>query len=242
LAILAALVLILSAACHCMAEEPSEFRKALVLRSEGKNDRAFDALKRCIDQSPRHAKTYVHLGGILEDQGKWKEAADAYRRALEIDPDNPAAKRNLEQLISSRTVDGRLPAQNPFKEQLMRRGLQALEAKDYPKALEVFRLLRGLFPGDPRPLFYSAETLEQQGKLLHAIALYEQVIELFPEYGPARVNLMIALISKGDQEAAARQVQEALSAMPDNRRVNYLAGLLGRKCQSSTCRKSQGLP
>jgi tetratricopeptide (TPR) repeat protein len=242
LGIPAALILILSAACHCLAEEPAEFEKALALRSEGKNDRALAALKRCTIQWPQHAKAYVHMGGILEDQGKWKDAANAYRSALEMDPGNASAMRNLEQLISLRTVEGPLPAQNPYKGELLKSGLQALEGKDYTKALEVFRLLRGLFPDDPRPLFYSAQALEGQGKASHAIALYERIVELFPDYGAARVNLIIALMSKGDKEAAARNVQKALPVMQENRRLNYLAGLLGCNCQTSTCRRSQGPP
>lgn len=234
--------MILSAACHCLAEEPKEFEKALALRTAGKNARALDALKKCIIQWPQHVQAYVHLGGILEDQGKWRDAANAYRRALELDPANTSAIRNLEQLISARTVDSPLPGQNPFREDLLRTGLQALEGKDYPKALEVFRLLRGFFPDDPRPLFYSAEALERQSKASHAIALYERIVLLFPDFGPARVNLIIALMSKGDSDGAARRVQEAISVMPENRRLNYLAGLLGRKCQTSTCRRSQGPP
>jgi tetratricopeptide (TPR) repeat protein len=238
----AALVLILSAACHCLAEEPKEFEKALALRSAGKNALASEALKKCIVQWPQHVRAYVHLGGILEDQGKWKDAANAYRSALEIDPGDTSAIRNLEQLISARTVDGPLPAQNPFREDLMRTGLHELEGRNYLKALEIFRLLRGFFPDDPRPLFYSAEALERQGQASHAIVLYERIVQLFPDFGPARVNLIVALLSKGDRNTAARQVQEALSVMPENRRLNYLAGLLGQKCQTNTCRKSQGPP
>jgi Flp pilus assembly protein TadD len=212
------------------------------LRSEGKSGQALDLLKRCVAQRPNHAKTYVHMGGILEDQGKWKEAASAYRRALEIEPGNASATRNLEQLISSRTVEGPLPAQDPFKEELMRTGLQAIEAENYPKALEVFRLSGGLFPKDPRSLFYSALALEGQGKVSHAIALYERIVEVFPDYGKARINLIVALMSKGDKEAAERRIQEAAPIMPENRRFNYLAGLLGKNCPNSTCRRSQGPP
>jgi superkiller protein 3 len=211
----------------CGADDVSRFQKALELRSEGHNGRASDALKKCVALAPNDARAYVHLGATLEDQGKWKEAATAYHRALELDPKDASATRSLEQLISSRTVDHQLPTRNRFREETLHRGFQALEAKEYSKAVEIFRLLRGLFPDDPRPLLYSAEAFELQGNVSQAISLYENAIETFPGYAPARVNLIILLISKGEREAAARHLQKALSIMPDNRRLKYLAGLLG---------------
>jgi tetratricopeptide (TPR) repeat protein len=89
-------------------------------------------------------------------------------------------------------------------------------------------LSRGLFPNDPRPLFYAAITREEQGRINAAIALYERSVASFPDYIPARINLIVALISAGDKERAGRQAQKALEVVPDNPRVRYLARLLGK--------------
>lgn len=238
--IVAAVLSILSSALLSAADDSTRLQEALALRSEGRNGRASDALKKCIALSPANARAYVHLGASLEDQGKWKDAAHAYRRALELDPKDASAIRNLEHLISSRTVDHPLPARNPFREDLMKTGFQALDRKDYARASEVFRLLRGFFPDDPRPLLYSAEALELQGKTTHAISLYESAIESFPDYAPARINLIILLISQGETTAAAHTIQKALSVMPDNRRLKYLVGLLGRPREDHSSGRSHG--
>jgi protein O-GlcNAc transferase len=212
----------------CSAEEVRDFEKGLALRIEGKNAQAVEAFKRVLADSPTHVRAMVQMGAALEDQGKWREAAQAYRRALEIDPRDGSAIRNLAQLASSRSMDTPIQAPNPSKEDLLRNGLRALESKDFDKASEIFRLSRGLFPTDPRPLFYASVTLEQQGKVATAIALYERTVETFPDYIPARINLIVALVSAGDREKAGGQAQKALDIMPDNPRVRYLARLLGK--------------
>jgi tetratricopeptide (TPR) repeat protein len=221
-------LLLLVGSALCAAGEVTDFEKGLTLRIEGKNAQAIEAFKRVLADSPTHVRAFVQMGAALEDQGKWKEAVQAYRRALEIDPRDGSAIRNLAQLVSSRSMDTPIQAPNPSKEDLLRNGLRALESKDFDKASQTFRLSRGLFPADPRPLFYSAFTLEQQGKLSAAIALYERSVESFPDYIPARINLIVALISAGDREKAGAQAQKALDIMPDNPRVRYLARLLGK--------------
>ncbi len=221
-------VLLLSGSGLSAAEEVSDFQKGVSLRIEGKQAQAVEAFKKVLAVSPTHVRALVQMGAALEDQGKWKESAQAYRRALEVDPRDGSAIRNLAQLVSSRSMGTPIQAPNPSKEELLRNGLQALEAKDFHKAAEIFRLSRGLFPSDPRPLFYAAISLEEHGKIPPAIALYEKCVESFPDYIPARVNLIVALISAGDRERAGGQAQKAIEVMPDNPRVRYLARLLGK--------------
>ena len=224
----ATLCLLLICVLPCVAEEGSDFEKGVALRIEGKNAQAVEAFKKVLADSPTHVRALVQMGAALEDQGKRKEAAKVYRRALEVDPGDDSAIRNLAQLASSRSMDTPIHAPNPSKEDLLRNGLQALESKDFDKASKIFRLSRGLFPNDPRPVFYSAITLEQQGKIAAAIALYERSVESFPDNISARINLIVALISAGDREKAGGQAQKALDVMPDNPRVRYLARLLGK--------------
>ncbi|MGB6067149.1 MAG: tetratricopeptide repeat protein [Desulfomonilaceae bacterium] len=227
-ALSATLILFLVCVCPCASEEPLDFDKGVALRIEGKSAQAVTAFKKVLAVSPTHVRALVQMGAALEDQRKWKEAAQAYRRALEVNPLDGSAVRNLAQLASSRSMVTPIPAQNPSKEDLIRNGLQALEAKDFHKAAEICRLCRGLFPSDPRPLFYAAITLERQGRSRAAIALYERSVEVFPDYLPSRINLIIALISAGDRENAGKLAQKTLELVPDNPRVLYLDRLLGR--------------
>jgi tetratricopeptide (TPR) repeat protein len=212
----------------CAAEELSDFEKGLALRAEGKNSQAVAMLKKVPPDSANYIRALVQMGAALEDSGKKKEAADAYQRALSIDPTNPTASRNLDQLRSAETTEVGAQAPNPAKEELIRNGVIALQYGNFKKALEVFRLSRGLFPGDPRPLFYSGLTLESQGDLRGAISLYERTMESFPDYVPARINQILDLLMVGDQEGAARNCRKAIEIFPDDRQLRSLISLLAR--------------
>lgn len=228
MSLLTTLVLLLSGLSLSPAEEVSDFQKGVSFRADGKPAQAIEAFKKVLAASPKNIRALVQMGAALEDQGKWKEAAQAYRRALEIDSRDGSAIRNLAHLVSSRSVDIPIQSPNPSKEELLRNGLQSLEAKDFDKASEVFRLSQGLFPNDPRPVFYAAVVLEEQGKIPAAIALYERCVESFPDYIPARINLIVVLVSAGDRERAGVQARRTLDLVPDHPRVRYLARLLGK--------------
>jgi tetratricopeptide (TPR) repeat protein len=210
------------------AEEQPEFQRGLALRMEGKNAQAVEAFGKVPVDAPEYVRALVQKGAALEDMGKKREASNTYERALRIDPRNSSAARNLGQLNSVGMTEGAIQAPNPAKEDLVRNGLRALEARDFRKALEVFRLLRGLLPSDPRPLFYSALTMERQGNLNGAISLYGRTVESFPDYVPARIHHILAFLAAGDREAAVSHCRKALENSPENRRLRSLADLLSR--------------
>src|SRR4026209_1562838 len=84
---------------------------AFVHRRQGKWDRTLDELKKSIDQDPRDP--YVQ-GGLAETfifLRRWKEAEDAARHALTIDPHEATAMRML--LLSSLNRTGN--AQEPLR-------------------------------------------------------------------------------------------------------------------------------
>ena len=152
------------------------------LRAEGKKRKAVDVFAMILDRSPEHVESLVQMGAANEDLRKWRKAVECYRRVLKIAPDNPMAARNLRQLRSFRVVNAPVKVANPAGEHLIQIGLKAYKGGDLKRALEVFRLCRGLLKDDPRPLLYSAVILELQGKTRSAIALYERTIETFPRF------------------------------------------------------------
>ncbi|MFH1114119.1 MAG: tetratricopeptide repeat protein [Pseudomonadota bacterium] len=198
-------------------------------RAEGKRQKAIDVFETVLERAPGHVEAWVQLGAAYEDLKKWPDALRCYRRALEIAPDNPVAARNLKQLQSFRAVNKPVEVSNPSGEHLIRVGLEAFHRGDIERALQVFRLCRGLLKNDPRPLFYSAIILEREGKVRSAVALYERIIEAFPEFVPARVNLVIALLASGDRQTALKKAEEGLEVLPDNVRLRYLARLISGK-------------
>lgn len=59
-------------------------------------DSALEDAQKCVELKPDWAKGYSRLGGALFGQGKHQEAVDAYKKGLEIDPDNAILKKGLD--------------------------------------------------------------------------------------------------------------------------------------------------
>lgn len=93
-------------------------------------------------------------------QKQWSIAIAAYREALEISPDQPEALTGL--------------------------GLACMEAGRYEEALEAFRRLAALRPGDPMPILRIAEVYQQAGRAPEAAAYYHQAGQRFAEQADLR--------------------------------------------------------
>lgn len=201
------------------------FRQGLEFRVGGKPAKAVEAFTAVLEKDPWNSEALVQMGASLEDLKKWNQAAEAYKKALVIDPANWVARRNQQQLMASRDMHKPLHAGNAAKERLMASGVEAVERGDYARAGEIFRLCRGLSRNDPKPLFYEGFCHERAGRIKEAAALYEQVVASHPGYAPGWVNLIIALLSTGDRDGAAGRLRTALRILPKDRRIRSLERL-----------------
>ena len=68
------------------------FRRGDVVRAQKLVSQATDCKEGCVDEA------WFNLGGYLLSEKRYDDAADCYRKALEIDPDYQLAKERLEDL------------------------------------------------------------------------------------------------------------------------------------------------
>lgn len=207
------------------------FAKGAALRVEGKPQEALEAFQQELVATPGQAETLVQMGATLEDLGKLQAAADCYRQALRRDPGHAAARRNLEQLEALRALNEAPKSPHPAREELLQRGLQAMENHDLDRAQDLFRLSRGILDQDPRPLFFTAIAAERRGLTRKAIDLYEQTVTAFPGFAPGWTNLVIALLLSGNRQDAVTRVLEARKAVPDDRGIRWLLDLTAARAR-----------
>jgi tetratricopeptide (TPR) repeat protein len=84
------------------------------LAHDGKGGEAIAHLRAAVAIAPRFADAHVYLGYLLQGAGSLEQAVAEYRIALEIEPDNALAKKDLESL-AEHARPGTVPAEARVK-------------------------------------------------------------------------------------------------------------------------------
>ena len=147
-------------------------------------ERSLHACEQALLADPRHARALACLGVVHELLGREEEAERELLRALDLEPELPAA---LSGLISLYTKQGRLDE----AESLARRA-SALRPRDWvvPNLLGVARF--------------------QAGRYAEAITAWEQVRRLVPDNARAVYNIAAAHFEMGRLDEAERLYRESL--------------------------------
>ena len=116
------------------------------------------------------ARAFAHLGLALEGKGDTTEAAHALRRALELQPDYDAARRDLIRML--------------------------LGERHYEDAEKESRALLARQPGDAEGHNRLGVALASLGRREEAVAEFREAVRLNPAAGGARDNLARAASSK----------------------------------------------
>jgi Ca-activated chloride channel family protein len=84
------------AAAQAPADPGVRMNRGLALSAQGKHEPAIEELL-AASQAPSHrAQAFYGMGNALARMERWGEAANAYRRALRVDPSDVRARWNLE--------------------------------------------------------------------------------------------------------------------------------------------------
>ena len=137
-----------------------------------------------LEALPDSAKKFELIAQILAEQERFDESAEAWRRALELEPGNELYAEELAgQLYLSRRLDEALPR------------LKALAAEK---------------PNEARWAFMVGDVYLQQQRLEEAIPLLEKAAEQAPEMLTARHALGRAYMQVGETEKAIPALESAL--------------------------------
>lgn len=73
-------------------------KEAIALAMQGRWEEAFTANRSIVEVFPQDINAYNRLGKALTELGRYAEAKEAYMKALEINPKNSIARKNLRRL------------------------------------------------------------------------------------------------------------------------------------------------
>ncbi|MBY0342055.1 MAG: PEP-CTERM system TPR-repeat protein PrsT [Rhodocyclaceae bacterium] len=136
---------------------------------------------------PRDAGFPVYLAGVAAQRKDYAQAASHYRRALELQPNNPVILNDLAWMLG-----------------------KSGDAKALGYAEQAYKLA----PNHPAIMDTLGVLQVEQGQVAKGTALLRKAVELAPQNGDIRLNLARALIKGGDK-SGARSELETLSRLGD---------------------------
>lgn len=153
----------------------------------------------------RVAELAISSGALLKRgnqalvAGDLGRAADAFRDAIEANPESSEAYRNL--------------------------ALTLARQNDLDGGLEVLREAAERFPDNVWIHFDLGTTYMGKGLAEQGVEAFRQAIELSPDLAKARFNLANALIGLDRWDEATPHLEKVLALEPDNERAAYLAAM-----------------
>ena len=174
-------------------------------QASGQTKRAAESLRAAVMSAPEFGDARHALGSILANEGKFPDALVELRKAVELDPRNPAYRYALANALRS-------DRSNPENITMAR--------AEFESAIE-------LNPRDPFAHYYYGNILEEQSQSPAAIREYERTLEIEPTFSSARHRLGSLLKSLGRTEEGerhlerfAREARQSITEVHGGRRDN----------------------
>jgi len=192
----------------------------------GRAGGALELLTPMADARPDDAELQALYGTALVRVGRLGEGRQALERALELQSDQPLAKRSLELLAEQQQLTG--GADVTFDEEAgvaFQQGLYALDVRDYAAAAGAFeRSLASQKTG--LAAFYLGYARQFVGDTRGAIESYEAALTTYPDSDIVLNNMGYAQIELGRFDKALDYLRRAVAGNPENAQAHLNLGIV----------------
>jgi predicted Zn-dependent protease len=203
---------------------PAEPRARLILgaahRLTGRLQACLEVLEPLAREQPRAAAVHLELAVALGEASRGREAIDALRRALQLQPDSADAWRLLaDQLDAAGDANAADQARARYlkaatRDPRLMEAAAALVENNLPIADARLRAHLQVHPTDVAALRMLAEIAARLRRYHDAQQLLERCLELAPSFDAARHNYAAVLNRQGNPAAALPHVEQLLSKAP----------------------------
>lgn len=179
----------------------------------GRHSEAIEASKRAVALRPS-SESYFNIGLASYYLKLYREASEAYRQAIRLEPYNAADAYYALGLVYRdwQKFDEEVQAYKQairlkpdYTSAYERLGSRYVKQKKYNEAIEVFKQLAALKPGDHIVINNMGEAYVEVGKMPEAVESFRQAIRLKPDYGRAFFNLGKTFLAQGNRDGAVEQ-------------------------------------
>ncbi|NBX31361.1 MAG: hypothetical protein EBR07_01325 [Planctomycetes bacterium] len=197
---------------------------------DGRLVEAEAALRQALARNPDRPEWHFHLGRLLEQTDRSKEARASYLRCHELDPDAP------EPLLAAASVD-EIEGDTASALRYVERAVSLDRESDESHARRIRLLSTVGRHDDARDAFYEAQEfvespafsmiamasgLEEQGDMPRAAWCYREALRHDPEMAEVRTMYARCLANQGDHSKALQNYMHVLREQP-----GYIEALLG---------------
>jgi tetratricopeptide (TPR) repeat protein len=195
---------------------------AMALTAEGRFDEAKAALDEALNLRPNEPAFHLFAGEVHFDAGDYRDAANEFRRALELNPNNILAKGYvaLAEWANGRDAPdisldpGDLPDSTPFLARL----LMLIEREMKGCAQDITEMVRPVRMLDrPRMgwVLWRAEGARKRGDLPAAVSFVEMALELYPGH-PGALRCL-----KACRQEALAAAEQRVKEEPESLEVRF---------------------
>ncbi len=204
-------------------QDDAHFDLGSVLDRLGRLQEAVAEYEQAVRINPGFAEAYVNMGSAFLQMGRPQEAIGQYEAALRINPDYPEAHNNLGAIFQRQGKLLEAVAEyeqavriNPgFAEAYVIWAAHSFKWEDRRRPSDNTRAALRSTPIIPAAHSDLGAIYQRQGKLLEAVAQYEQAVRSKPDYVEAHFNLGLALEKLGRPPEAVGHSRQALKLRPD---------------------------
>jgi len=179
----------------------------------GRHADAIEASRKAVSIRPS-PESYFNIGLANYYLKQYREAEQAYRQAIKLDPYNAADAYYALGLNyrDSGQFDEEIQAYKhavrlkpDYTAAYDRLGQRYLQQKKYAEAVDIFRQMSAQRPGDANAQNNLGEAYEALGRHDEAVEAFRQATRLKPDFGKAYFNLGKTLLGQGNRDGAIEQ-------------------------------------
>jgi tetratricopeptide (TPR) repeat protein len=176
-----------------------------VYHRKGDLNNAIAVLQPARAAASKDPKLVMLVGSFLQEAGRYKEALAEYQHVLELLPDNPFVLNNLAFLLAE-------------------------SGGNLDEALQYAQRALGKSPGHPVLTDTLGWIYLKRGQKDSAVQTFSNLVRQEPKSAVYHYHYAMALLEKGDKQAARKEVENALTAQPDKdteQKIRALASRIG---------------
>jgi len=228
----------LAAANEALAASPSPRALAAQARALVRNEDgpgALAAADKAVAAGPGVAMAYVARGEALTSLGRFAEAEQALKKAIELDPQSALAYSRLAraqvsqpQRVADAVASARKATEldDKFGEGFAVLGLALLaeNPKNWSDAIAQAQQGAFLDPGNPLVQTAVGKIFEANGQFEQASGAYRKALQTDAGFAPARLALIQTELNRGNREVALAEARKAAADMPTSPEIQMLIG------------------